>query len=369
LERGRNLTIAGKAHWVKFKYENLPVFCFNCGRIVHGENGCPARIRPDNKKEWGVWLRAEKPKKQGLNSSAGRRVPGFPEGRFSGKSQSSGGIPSETDSTEFWGNPKTNQQPFKVSKLNNPNQFQLLPKIGVGEFIAGNNGEIESKGKERITGDSKGKENLSKERGKAAQLEEKGEPVLTKWAQTNGAQLEEMGELGLIKGAQTNGVLTMDQISVSWPNVAMRAQNVKRPIHQFSSLLGDEVFETGLNFDEIPDESPVGGLSNEGLAYGDVQMKIFNAPNSNTVESERIFSLTQGEPVENLKAKEASQFVEGVVQGKKTVDLRENKSEKNSVQQGKTATVGEGKYEGKGEEQTCQERKKKICKGLEEGNT
>jgi hypothetical protein len=101
LERGRNLTIAGKAHWVKFKYENLSVFCFNCGQIVHGENGCPARIRLDNKKEWGVWLRAEKPKKQGLNSSAGRRVQGFPEGRFSGKSQSSSGIPSETNNTNF----------------------------------------------------------------------------------------------------------------------------------------------------------------------------------------------------------------------------------------------------------------------------
>jgi hypothetical protein len=137
-----------------------------------------------------------------------------------------------------------------------------------------------------------------------------------------------MGEPGLTKGAQTNGVLTMDQISVSWLNVAMRAQNVERPIHQFSSLLGDEVIETGLSFDEIPDESPVGGLSNEGLAYGDVQMKIFNAPNSNTVESERNFSLNQGPSVENLKAKETSQFMEGVVQGKKMVDLLENKSEK-----------------------------------------
>ena len=31
LERERSLNIAGKAHWANFKYENLPVFCFNYG--------------------------------------------------------------------------------------------------------------------------------------------------------------------------------------------------------------------------------------------------------------------------------------------------------------------------------------------------
>ena len=63
LERGRSLNIVGKAHWVNFKYENLLVFCFNCGRIAHDENGCPSRSHPDNKKGWGVWLRAEKTRK------------------------------------------------------------------------------------------------------------------------------------------------------------------------------------------------------------------------------------------------------------------------------------------------------------------
>jgi hypothetical protein len=74
LERGRSLTIAGKAHLVSFKYENLPVFCFNCGKIVHGENGCLARLRPDQKKEWGVWLRADKLIWQGPSRGAGRVV-------------------------------------------------------------------------------------------------------------------------------------------------------------------------------------------------------------------------------------------------------------------------------------------------------
>ena len=51
LERGRSLTIAGKTHWVSFKYENLPVFCFFCGRIAHEEVGCPNRTQIEQRKE------------------------------------------------------------------------------------------------------------------------------------------------------------------------------------------------------------------------------------------------------------------------------------------------------------------------------
>jgi hypothetical protein len=35
--------IGGKSRWVSFKYENLLVFCFYYGRIVHEEEGCPKR--------------------------------------------------------------------------------------------------------------------------------------------------------------------------------------------------------------------------------------------------------------------------------------------------------------------------------------
>jgi hypothetical protein len=31
LERGRELILGGKSVWVSFKYEQLPLFCFNCG--------------------------------------------------------------------------------------------------------------------------------------------------------------------------------------------------------------------------------------------------------------------------------------------------------------------------------------------------
>ena len=53
LERGRSLTIVGKAHWVSFKYENLLVFCFFCGRIAHEEVGCPNQSQHLNRERNG----------------------------------------------------------------------------------------------------------------------------------------------------------------------------------------------------------------------------------------------------------------------------------------------------------------------------
>lgn len=42
--------------WFDFKYEKIPHFCFECGRLVHGENGCVPAADPDQ--QWGEWLRA-----------------------------------------------------------------------------------------------------------------------------------------------------------------------------------------------------------------------------------------------------------------------------------------------------------------------
>jgi hypothetical protein len=64
LERGRALVVGGKSNWVSFKYEKLPLFCFNCGRVVHSEKGCP-EAKPkrlssaEKEKQWGGWLRAD----------------------------------------------------------------------------------------------------------------------------------------------------------------------------------------------------------------------------------------------------------------------------------------------------------------------
>lgn len=35
LEHGRALHLGGESHWVSFKYEKLPLFCFQCGQIIH----------------------------------------------------------------------------------------------------------------------------------------------------------------------------------------------------------------------------------------------------------------------------------------------------------------------------------------------
>jgi hypothetical protein len=183
LERGRSLTIAGKAHWVRFQYENLPVFCFNCGRIAHEENGCPARPRPDQRKEWGVWLRAEKFRKQGLSRGAGRQPPELTQGRISGNTINGGWNQTENESAEIGGNPKPNQHPNKVCARNNFNDIQYLPKIAVGGVIAGKIRNMASTGKERISEVSQGKNFHNYEGGESAQAEKMGDPNTLKWVQ------------------------------------------------------------------------------------------------------------------------------------------------------------------------------------------
>jgi hypothetical protein len=74
LERGRALNLKGTSHWVMFKYEKLPMFCFDCGRVIHGVKGCPvsrsSRLNSTTgAKEWGVWLRADDGRRRNFNGS------------------------------------------------------------------------------------------------------------------------------------------------------------------------------------------------------------------------------------------------------------------------------------------------------------
>jgi hypothetical protein len=83
LERGRALRLDGKSYWVSFKYEKLPMFCFECGRIVHGEKGCPIPRRQrlsstEDMKQWGVGLRADDGRRRG---NGGRSAYSAHEGR------------------------------------------------------------------------------------------------------------------------------------------------------------------------------------------------------------------------------------------------------------------------------------------------
>jgi hypothetical protein len=85
LSRGRKMKLEGKSDWVAFQYERLPKFCFQCGVICHGPEGCLKRTDLRNqgdKAQYGPWLRAPSPTRR-----ADRNQGGFATkpGRFSPK--------------------------------------------------------------------------------------------------------------------------------------------------------------------------------------------------------------------------------------------------------------------------------------------
>ena len=92
LERGRALHFGGRSYWVHFKYEKLPLFCFDYGRVIHDRGGCPvpkqARVNAaEELKEWGLWLTAELSKRNSFGGG-GRRGRSYREGE--GEQESGG---------------------------------------------------------------------------------------------------------------------------------------------------------------------------------------------------------------------------------------------------------------------------------------
>ena len=65
LIKGKKVSIeGGEGRWIFFKYERLPNFCYQCGRLDHGEKDCPERKVEENhgdeeRKQYGAWLRGE----------------------------------------------------------------------------------------------------------------------------------------------------------------------------------------------------------------------------------------------------------------------------------------------------------------------
>lgn len=54
--------VEGEKQWVQVKYERLPIFCFMCGIIGHGEDKCPTRydagfVEPEGELPYGSWMR------------------------------------------------------------------------------------------------------------------------------------------------------------------------------------------------------------------------------------------------------------------------------------------------------------------------
>jgi hypothetical protein len=72
LARGRMLHLKGQSLWIDFKYERLPRFCFHCGVIRHGKEGCfsvQSRNKPGDELDYpyGQWLRVSYPNRKGGN--------------------------------------------------------------------------------------------------------------------------------------------------------------------------------------------------------------------------------------------------------------------------------------------------------------
>jgi hypothetical protein len=67
LARGRMINLQGKRLWIPFQYERLPRFCFHCGLICHGSDGClkSGDANPmEAGQEYGTWLRVPPPHKR-----------------------------------------------------------------------------------------------------------------------------------------------------------------------------------------------------------------------------------------------------------------------------------------------------------------
>jgi hypothetical protein len=86
LARGRVLKLKESTTWAAFQYECLPRFCFQCGTIRHGLEGCLVprgglMARVHHKQQFGSWLRALRAFKRfgiGKGTSSGVSVPFVP---------------------------------------------------------------------------------------------------------------------------------------------------------------------------------------------------------------------------------------------------------------------------------------------------
>jgi hypothetical protein len=73
LARGRKMNLEGKVIWIPFQYEKLPKFCFQCGTIRHGQEGCAKKsdLRNQGEPNFGPWLRAASPTRRADRNRGG----------------------------------------------------------------------------------------------------------------------------------------------------------------------------------------------------------------------------------------------------------------------------------------------------------
>ena len=117
--RGRKIWLGGdQDHWVSFKFERLPIFCYWCGHITHDDKDCSiwlnsrGQLSPD-KQEYGPWLRGELPRFPRREWS-GR---GAPSRDFSSSEDKGDKMPAQSSGVAVQNNPKMD----KPKITNNPN--------------------------------------------------------------------------------------------------------------------------------------------------------------------------------------------------------------------------------------------------------
>ena len=66
---GRVASVEGEKCWVSFRYERLPIFCFQCGKLGHNEKHCLDPPDQQNPRQYGDWLRAQGNTRLGMERS------------------------------------------------------------------------------------------------------------------------------------------------------------------------------------------------------------------------------------------------------------------------------------------------------------
>ena len=63
--RGRKVWLGeAQDHWVSFKFERLPIFCYWCDRVSHGDRDCALWLQSretlkTDSQQYGPWLRRD----------------------------------------------------------------------------------------------------------------------------------------------------------------------------------------------------------------------------------------------------------------------------------------------------------------------
>jgi hypothetical protein len=86
LARGRTINLLGKKTVVNFQYEKLPRYCFDCGKIFHGREGCTYQgggKKMDAGKQYGTWLRVPSPRRREDQNRMQWRGPRMEQGESS----------------------------------------------------------------------------------------------------------------------------------------------------------------------------------------------------------------------------------------------------------------------------------------------